>query len=388
MPPFARERIKKAHNGRETRGVLAPSTAHTVGASQRSIIRFFLSCLLFLAPAHACLLGFIVASHRSSVPIVISLVCHTLSDVHPAALVGSFYVYWSLFCVYFVYLTRPHALNVVKYQMFDTPWRYRRDHVSHMRLDRLRRACQYQPAGGASKTDSPKLIPVLIDIAKAGTISLAVTPTTTVWELREAICHQGYKSCLKQGPVYLMGLWRPLRATETMSDLGVHGICHFIMLPRLLGGSPGNFTGQPDGTVRNKHGWEQRALNPDGTSKDAADIEDRHVQNVERTRSSRTPFGPKLETNRMTISRKRSGRSSPVNRMQRGSKKKLCQMLKTPCIRAAMGRMTTRTLTQERPSHTRSSPIVFQRRQSQKAPHGAGTGTLGPKSRDVNDRRR
>ncbi|KAJ6528701.1 hypothetical protein B0H10DRAFT_1974033 [Mycena sp. CBHHK59/15] len=179
MPPFAQERIKKGtshasstHNGRETRGVLAPSTAHTVGASQRSIIRFFLSCLLFLAPALACLLGFIVASHRSSVPIVISLVCHTLSDVHPVALVGSFYVYWSLFCVYFVYLTRPHALNVVKYQTFDTPWRYRRDHVSHMRLDRLRRACQYQPAGGASKTDSPKLIPVLIDIAKAGTISL------------------------------------------------------------------------------------------------------------------------------------------------------------------------------------------------------------------------
>ncbi|KAJ6550552.1 hypothetical protein B0H10DRAFT_1968811 [Mycena sp. CBHHK59/15] len=172
MPPFAQERIKKGtshasstHNGRETRGVLAPSTAHTVGASQRSIIRFFLSCLLFLAPALACLLGFIVASHRSSVPIVISLVCHTLSDVHPVALVGSFYVYWSLFCVYFVYLTRPHALNVVKYQTFDTPWRYRRDHVSHMRLDRLRRACQYQPAGGASKT-------VLIDIAKAGTISL------------------------------------------------------------------------------------------------------------------------------------------------------------------------------------------------------------------------
>ncbi|KAJ6616549.1 hypothetical protein B0H10DRAFT_1949021 [Mycena sp. CBHHK59/15] len=50
-----------------------------------------------------------------------------------------------------------------------------------------------------------------------------------------------------------------------MSNLGVQGLRHFIMPPP--------HTVQADGTVVNERGWEQGALNPDGTSKDAKDID-------------------------------------------------------------------------------------------------------------------
>ncbi|KAJ6523177.1 hypothetical protein B0H19DRAFT_1085801 [Mycena capillaripes] len=51
MSAFARERIKRAHNGRETRGVLAETTSTAVGSSTRSIISLFLNCaLLFFTP--------------------------------------------------------------------------------------------------------------------------------------------------------------------------------------------------------------------------------------------------------------------------------------------------------------------------------------------------
>lgn len=157
-----------AHNGRETRGVLAESTSKTVGSSAYSIICLFLNCaLLFFAPLVGCLLASATVSYQSSLPwhCVIVLARQTFSDVHPAALLSSVYFYWSIVCVYFgsctlrllaaqnlifpVYRTYSHALNVVKYQTFDIPWRFRRDHVSHMRLDRLRRVCppNHRPAG-------------------------------------------------------------------------------------------------------------------------------------------------------------------------------------------------------------------------------------------------
>ncbi|KAJ6591396.1 hypothetical protein B0H10DRAFT_2233267 [Mycena sp. CBHHK59/15] len=205
---------------------------------------------------------------------VLILARRALSEVDPA-LVGSLYVYWTVFCIYLLYLARPHSLNIVKYQTFFTPWRYRRDHVSHMRLDRLRRACQHPSAlGDVSKPDSPSnLIPVFIDIATAGTIALAVTPATTVQDIREAVCRRGFSPCHSQGPIYLMGLWRPLRAGETMAALGIRGLRHFIMPPRLRGGATGSMSVRADGTVVNEHGWEQGALNPDGSSKSAEDID-------------------------------------------------------------------------------------------------------------------
>ncbi|KAJ6490957.1 hypothetical protein C8R45DRAFT_195493 [Mycena sanguinolenta] len=57
-----------------------------------------------------------------------------------------------------------------------------------------------------------------------------------------------------------------------MSDLGVQGLRHFIMPLRVLGGAPEQFTARDDGVVVNSRGWEQCATNPDGTLKDAGDI--------------------------------------------------------------------------------------------------------------------
>jgi hypothetical protein len=88
-----------------------------------------------------------------------------------------------------------------------------------------------------------------------------------------------------------MGLWRPLRPSETIGSLGIRDLRHFTMLPRLRGGAPGmfsdscfrtslmftNYSGsmsvREDGTVVNEQGWEQGALNPDGSSKSAEEID-------------------------------------------------------------------------------------------------------------------
>ncbi|KAJ6618944.1 hypothetical protein B0H10DRAFT_2217213 [Mycena sp. CBHHK59/15] len=58
-----------------------------------------------------------------------------------------------------------------------------------------------------------------------------------------------------------------------MSALGICGLRHFIMPPRLRGGAGGSMSVHADGTVVNEHGWEQGALNPDGSSKSAEDID-------------------------------------------------------------------------------------------------------------------
>ncbi|KAJ7859883.1 hypothetical protein B0H13DRAFT_1901288 [Mycena leptocephala] len=176
------------------------------------MISFFLGCcVIFFAPALACLLAF--ASFQSSaVQSVIILTCGSLSVVHPAALVGSIYVYWTVFCVYLPEWSRNPEEEIA-----------------------------------------------------------AVTPTTTVLDMREGICHRGYAACHSQGPaaMYLSGLWRPLCSSETMSGLGLRGLRHFSIPPRVWGAAP-EFTVR---TVVNQHGWEQGALNADGTSKSAEEID-------------------------------------------------------------------------------------------------------------------
>ncbi|KAJ6615196.1 hypothetical protein B0H10DRAFT_2220542 [Mycena sp. CBHHK59/15] len=57
-----------------------------------------------------------------------------------------------------------------------------------------------------------------------------------------------------------------------MAALGIHGLRHFMMPPHLRGGATGSMSVRADGTVVNEHGWEQGALNPDGSSKPAEDI--------------------------------------------------------------------------------------------------------------------
>jgi hypothetical protein len=122
MSPYAREHIKAgmdhgylapmsmdsrstpAHNGRETRGVLAKSTPNAIGTSARSILRLFLTCtLLILAPLLSGLLALVVVSYRSSLSwqCTIAVARRAFGDVHPAALLSSIYVYWSILCVGF-----------------------------------------------------------------------------------------------------------------------------------------------------------------------------------------------------------------------------------------------------------------------------------------------
>ncbi|KAJ6529269.1 hypothetical protein B0H19DRAFT_1333147 [Mycena capillaripes] len=101
--------------------------------------------------------------------------------------IGQFFVFIHMPRQLLVYPARPRALNIGKYQTFYTPWRYRRDHVSHMRLDRLQRACQHigQPSSGAYKTAHylSNLMPVFGGIAAAGTIALVREDGTVVNEL-------------------------------------------------------------------------------------------------------------------------------------------------------------------------------------------------------------
>ncbi|KAJ6617932.1 hypothetical protein B0H10DRAFT_2189745 [Mycena sp. CBHHK59/15] len=267
-PLFARERIKRAHKGRETRGVLAKSTKRTVGSSTWSIVRFFLaSSLLFLLPPLAYLLAVTTTAWFSAAPSQ-GINTYLISSIDPLTLAGATYAYWTPACAYFVYLGHSHAFTAVKYQTFRTPWRFRRDHVSHMRLDRLRRAWPgHDSSGNTSKTySSDGVIMIFVNVASADTVALAVTPATSISDIREVICHRGYIPCSDQGPIYVSGLWRPLRSSETMSSLGVMSLRHFSMPPRLLGGTD-------ETVVLNEYGWEQCGLNPDGSLKEASNIQ-------------------------------------------------------------------------------------------------------------------
>lgn len=66
-----------------------------------------------------------------------------------------------------------------------------------------------------------------------------MTPTTTVLHIREAVYNRGYGSCRNHGPLYLSGVWRPLNLYETMAQLGVQNLSHFVMPLRLRGGAHG-----------------------------------------------------------------------------------------------------------------------------------------------------
>ncbi|KAJ6486536.1 hypothetical protein C8R47DRAFT_1196660 [Mycena vitilis] len=271
MMLFARERIKKAHNGRETRGVLAESTSLTVGTKWSTICLFLNCSLLVFSPVFGGLLAFIAASYWSPLAVILTLARQAIF-ANPT-LAGSLYVYWLGFCTYILYLGRPHSMNVIKYQTFSTPWRYRRDHVSHMRLDRLRRVWRPKlvPGSKPKRKSPPKSFPIFI-VVDGGTVALAVTPTTTVQDIRDAVCERRSPSH-GEGPIYLMGMWRPLFASETMASLGICGLHHFLIPPRLRGGAPGSMSVREDGAVVNEHGWVQGALNPDGTRKAAEDID-------------------------------------------------------------------------------------------------------------------
>ena len=235
---------------------MAKSTTKSVGSSARTTLYFFLNCaFLFLAPFLICCFALEIASYGFSLPVpYIVASCLPVSATDLAGLVASLYFYWTLFCVYsgvfhypslsmldvtlVVYLKCPHALNIVKYQTFKIPWRFRRDHVSHMRLDRLRRACQTTSSDRSSTkkvSSSPsldaltfknvkapkKLFTIFVNIPTAGTIALsmytsffvmidseytpAVASATTVSDLRHGICQLSHSHCYNQEPIYHLG---------------------------------------------------------------------------------------------------------------------------------------------------------------------------------------
>ncbi|KAJ7262065.1 hypothetical protein C8J57DRAFT_1232190 [Mycena rebaudengoi] len=113
---------------------------------------------------------------------------------------------------------------------------------------------------------APDATTVFVNVTN-GIVSLTVTPTTTVLDIHEAIFNRRHGSCRNHGPLYLSGVWRPLSFHETMSELGVQNLSHFIMPLRLRGGAGGS------NVVYNEMGWEQGGLNPDGSLKDARDID-------------------------------------------------------------------------------------------------------------------
>ncbi|KAJ6616624.1 hypothetical protein B0H10DRAFT_1948948 [Mycena sp. CBHHK59/15] len=237
MAPYARERVKKAHKGRETRGVLAKSTSRTVGASTCSILMFFLSTLIFLVPLLGSLLCFVTISCTSGRPWHSLLVVSSASlrGVDPVALASSIYVYWTLLCTYLLYLRRPNALNVVKYQTFRIPWSFRRDHVSHMRLDRLQRVW-----GPSNPTSRRKARPE------------QRAPKTVHGLRRYRGGHHDCPECWVVQTVRVINLGTRLSANPNVAgDLAVN----------------------TDGVVVNDHGWEQGALNADGTLKNADEMD-------------------------------------------------------------------------------------------------------------------
>ncbi|KAF9036404.1 hypothetical protein BDP27DRAFT_821633 [Rhodocollybia butyracea] len=96
-------------------------------------------------------------------------------------------------------------------------------------------------------------------------ICIVVTPETTVHDIREALPgHRGHSRCQEHGNVYLLGVRQPLQSSSTMKQLKVQALSHFIIAPRILGGVP---------SLAETNGWEQCAENPDGSLKDAADID-------------------------------------------------------------------------------------------------------------------
>ncbi|KAK6984038.1 ribonuclease H-like domain-containing protein [Favolaschia claudopus] len=304
MPPpdtlpsslLPRSHIKKAHNGRETRGVYKKTSAKAVGFSWRSILGFFLgSLLLFLVPLLA---GFPFLSGNST----------AVDSLSVFGLTFSAYVCWIPTCSFILHRTRSNAFNALRHQTFDIPWRFRRDHASQVRLDRLKRAWP-GPVASQNSTKTAffsRFFTIFVDVPGTGTLALTVTPSTTISDIREAICHRGYAPCHSRGPMYLMGRWRPLGESDSMAALGVGNSRHFLLPPRVLGGA--------DEVGVNEHGWEQCALNPDGSSKDESQIKFFFDKDDEEPLNPPPPQGTQPQ---------HGSEAGPSGRPQRGSNTKM-----------------------------------------------------------------
>ncbi|KAF7327045.1 hypothetical protein MKEN_00279700 [Mycena kentingensis (nom. inval.)] len=119
---------KAGKSAQNTRPTLKPSTAQTVAASGASVLGFFITSIwIFLAPITA---PFAAALYHSSCTVSLS---ELLPDVqgkfataaeHELGLFFAIYFYWVVFCACLLYRKFPHAATVLKFQTFDTPWRY------------------------------------------------------------------------------------------------------------------------------------------------------------------------------------------------------------------------------------------------------------------------
>ncbi|KAJ6604999.1 hypothetical protein B0H10DRAFT_2226555 [Mycena sp. CBHHK59/15] len=127
--------LNLAHKGRETRGVLAKSTKQTVGSLTWSIVRFFLaSSLLFLLPPLAYLLAVTTTAWFSAAPSQ-GINTYLISSIDPLTLAGATYAYWTPACAYF--------------------------------------------------DSSDGVIMIFVNVASADTVALAVTPATSISDIRE-----------------------------------------------------------------------------------------------------------------------------------------------------------------------------------------------------------
>ncbi|KAJ7061064.1 hypothetical protein C8F01DRAFT_158039 [Mycena amicta] len=255
-----RGHIKKAHHGRETRAVLLPSTDKTVAASALSTLTFFLAAFTaFLSPLSLLFLGLRAVSGDWSGAFRQA----ARPELDLPALICAGYVYWTAISAFLLLGFFPHAANTIKYGTFEIPWRFRRDHISHMRLDRLYRLTDKPcPWSKAPAKRDPDKMTVFVETDQGPRQTLHITRETTIEEIRHLLADRGRRS---SGPIYLMGMRRRLRSWESMSQLGVLSLRHFVMPQRVRGGAVPS-------TV-NAQGWDQCAVDANGNLKDAKDID-------------------------------------------------------------------------------------------------------------------
>lgn len=193
---------------------------------------------------------------------------------------------------------------MVKYQTFQTPWRFRRDHVLHMRLDHLQQAWPHECSSsqGPPHTHKSSISPIIqffmgcrhIQRQYDGlcqcycvehycnrsvspsfaweminwTTTSVVTPTTSILDIHKAIYHHRHVPCSDQGPIYLSGVWALERFED---DVGTQGqepsslfdaastsgwrkwYEHFPCVSTCFSNAEQN----PGDAVVNKNGWEQ-----------------------------------------------------------------------------------------------------------------------------------
>ncbi|SJL18443.1 uncharacterized protein ARMOST_22032 [Armillaria ostoyae] len=157
-----------------------------------------------------------------------------------------------IFYVLFVLLFLINAI----YPMFfhlnglipKAPYRFRRNHISHMRLDRFCRLLHEETTT------------IFVVGASESTVPMLVSDATRVLDIVEFLRHRKYipsMSGLVTFSLYLPGRHLPLSGSDTMQDLGVTSLTHFHLRFRVHGGASAD---------------DQCALNADGTLKDASEI--------------------------------------------------------------------------------------------------------------------